>query len=397
MAESFLFHRGSLVAGFLIAVAFAFDMPAALGVTIGAPTQSGIVTAASLPEISGIVDSRANADTFWVHNDKGDSARFFAINHAGDLLGAFPLSGAAAGDWEDVAIGPKPGGGNYLYLGDIGDNDSNRAFITIHRTDEPQSTAGATIAANAYASAILLYPNGSRNAESLFVDPLSSEMFIVTKGTTSEIYSVPTTAFDTPGQTTTLTALGTLGAPLRTATAADISPDGRHILVRSSKSSTGYLFERGVGQSVAEALHGSGIPFALAAEVQGEAIAWAADGASFYTVSERDGLPSVPIFSYAFSAPASIELPGDYNNDHVVDAADYTVWRNQLGSEIALPNETETPGNVTVEDFNVWRSHFGDSQATAVGTAARSIPEPGTWLLTLLTMLGFGLAAPLRR
>jgi len=283
----------------------------ALATTIGSPVLIGSVANPSPPaisllsEISGIVDSRANADTFWVHNDKGDSARFFAISHSGSLLGAFPLAGAPSGDWEDIAIGPKPGGGSYLYLGDVGDNDSNRVSgITVYRTDEPQQTAGVTIAADDYTALHLKFPGHPRDVESLFVDPLSGDMFLITKRTAiPEIYSVPSAAFDTPGQTATLTSWGNLGGLMRTPTAADISPDGRFILVRSSKSSVGYLYERGIGQSVADALHGDGVPFALGFESQGEGIGWAADGRSFYTTSESDDLPASPIHSYAFTAP----------------------------------------------------------------------------------------------
>lgn len=53
----------------------------ACAVTIGAPALIGTITSASLPEVSGIVDSRANANTFWVHNDSGNPSEFFAINH----------------------------------------------------------------------------------------------------------------------------------------------------------------------------------------------------------------------------------------------------------------------------------------------------------------------------
>jgi hypothetical protein len=52
---------------------------------------------------------------------------------------------------------------------------------------------------------------------------------------------------------------------------------------------------------------------------------------------------------------------GDYNGDDVVDAADYTVWRNKLGSEFELPNRA--PGNegpVSEADYDAWKSHFGD-------------------------------------
>ena len=49
---------------------------------------------------------------------------------------------------------------------------------------------------------------------------------------------------------------------------------------------------------------------------------------------------------------------GDYNDDSVVDAADYTVWRDNLGQDVTLPNDP-TPGMVTAEDYDVWRANFG--------------------------------------
>src|SRR5262249_6464597 len=122
----------------------------AFALAIGPPVQIGTIKASDAPEVSGIVDGRATPNTFWIHNDSGDSARFFAINHQGTLWGTFLLAGATAVDWEDIAIGAKSGGGNYLYLGDIGDNDANRPSITVYRTDEPQSTVSATIPAGGY-------------------------------------------------------------------------------------------------------------------------------------------------------------------------------------------------------------------------------------------------------
>lgn len=371
------------LAEWLITIAFAAAAQAAMGVTIGAPVLLGLNSNSALDEISGLVESRANANTLWVHNDSGDAARFYAMSRQGALLGTFPLVGIAARDWEDIAIGPKPGGGNYLYLGDIGDNNAVRSSITVHRTIEPLTNTGTTIPVGGYTSLNLQYPGGPRDAESLFVDPLSGDMFVITKRTAiPEIYSVPTSAFDTPRQTVMMTALGNVGGLLRSPTAADISPDGRFILIRNT-SSTGYLFERENGQSVADALRGIAILVALGAESQGEAIGWATDGKSFYTTSEFSGGSTAPIYSYAFAAPATF-LAGDYNDDHRVDAADYTVWRNQMGANIALPNEDDTPGAVTIEDYEVWLANFGESLNG--GDAAAGVPEPGSWLLVVLGM-----------
>lgn len=82
-------------------------------------------------------------------------------------------------------------------------------------------------------------------------------------------------------------------------------------------------------------------------------------------------------------------LPGDYNGDHVVDAADYTVWRDGLAS-----------GTYTLDDYDVWKQHFGETwpagalASIAAGTADADgpspVPEPGAlpfaltaWLVVL--------------
>lgn len=73
-------------------------------------------------------------------------------------------------------------------------------------------------------------------------------------------------------------------------------------------------------------------------------------------------------------------LSGDYNNDGLVDAADYTVWRDNLGSAAGtLPNDTDG-GTVGVAQYNTWKANYGQ---TLPGMLAQSsIPEPTTlWLL----------------
>ena len=370
--------------GVLVSIAFGAASPVLAVFTIGSPQQIGTISNGMLNEISGLVDSRANSNTFWVHNDSGDSARFFAMSRAGNLLGTFSLAGASASDWEDIAIGPQAGGGNYLYLGDIGDNTAERSSISIHRVVEPLSTSSATIAAGSYKTLNLKYPNGARDVESMFVDPISNELYLITKRrAVPEVYSVPVSAFDDATEPVTLTALGSFSKVPLAATAADISPDGRYIAIRSSSTiplSRPQIFERLPGQSVADALQVTGVSFALGSESQGEAIGWAADGKSFFTASEFDGDPTAPIHSYSFTVPKPM-LAGDYNDDQVVDAADFTVWRDLLGSMTALPNESETPGSVTKEDFDAWRAHFGE---TLVVGAAVAVPEPASWALVAI-------------
>jgi hypothetical protein len=83
-------------------------------------------------------------------------------------------------------------------------------------------------------------------------------------------------------------------------------------------------------------------------------------------------------------------VPGDYNGDSLVDAADYTGWRDQLGTNANLPND-ETPGTVDPSDFGVWKSHFGQSVGSgSISRLDRSelAPEPTSVGLALLSLLG---------
>jgi hypothetical protein len=76
--------------------------------------------------------------------------------------------------------------------------------------------------------------------------------------------------------------------------------------------------------------------------------------------------------------PPTGGLIGDYNNNGVVDAADYVLWRN--GGP--LMNDS-TPAGVGPEDYNVWRENFGKT-ATPGSAAAAAVPEPSTFVLLCL-------------
>ncbi|MCC7476188.1 MAG: hypothetical protein IT425_12395, partial [Pirellulales bacterium] len=57
---------------------------------------------------------------------------------------------------------------------------------------------------------------------------------------------------------------------------------------------------------------------------------------------------------------------GDFNNDHVVDAADYVIWRKGLGT------------TYTMSDYWVWRSQFGQTIPGAGSSldSVSAVPEP---------------------
>ncbi len=77
-------------------------------------------------------------------------------------------------------------------------------------------------------------------------------------------------------------------------------------------------------------------------------------------------------------------LAGDYNNDHIVNAADYTFWRNGLGS------------TYTQADYTVWKTHFGESAAASATLVSNAVPEPATLASVAVGLLAmtFWLARP---
>lgn len=86
-------------------------------------------------------------------------------------------------------------------------------------------------------------------------------------------------------------------------------------------------------------------------------------------------------------------LSGDFNEDGVVDAADYTVYRDNVGDIAGLPND-DGLGVVGQLHYNLWENQFGATAAvqtvvTAAVPAAAAVPEPGSLLMvTLLAIQG---------
>jgi hypothetical protein len=64
---------------------------------------------------------------------------------------------------------------------------------------------------------------------------------------------------------------------------------------------------------------------------------------------------------------------GDYNNDGIVNAVDYTVWRDNLGSNNDLPNDGDIGTPISSLHYELWKSNFGQTAGTSSSTA---VPEP---------------------
>jgi hypothetical protein len=94
-----------------------------------------------------------------------------------------------------------------------------------------------------------------------------------------------------------------------------------------------------------------------------------------------------------------VERVGDYNGDLRVDAADYTVWRNSLGTSVAAGTGADGNGDGSVDglDYALWRRSFGMDVVVAGGASgsgsigAATIPEPAAGVLSWLAALLFAI------
>ena len=92
---------------------------------------------------------------------------------------------------------------------------------------------------------------------------------------------------------------------------------------------------------------------------------------------------------YAQMAQAALDinmaafLSGDFNRDGIVDAADYTIWRNTLGSSEILLADGDGSGTIDELDYQAWRQNYGAIDWASVASIPLShpVPVPATaWL-----------------
>jgi hypothetical protein len=108
--------------------------------------------------------------------------------------------------------------------------------------------------------------------------------------------------------------------------------------------------------------------------------------------NEGAGLVDLEIESIRVLLPEEDGLPGDFNENGAVDAADYVLWRNNLDTSNNLPNGVSPPGTVTQADYTHWRAHFGETAGggAALGQAA-AVPEPGSYALCAFALCMAGM------
>jgi hypothetical protein len=282
-------------------------------------------------------------------------------------LGTFEADVAAV-DWEDIAIGPGPVDDmHYLYIADTGDNSGSREDVAVFRVAEPDVAADQSPVSESLTGVATLrfrYPDGARDTETLIVDPDTGDLYFVSKrDARSRIYRA-----DAPQSTIAVTTLEFVGELTWTAASAgDISPSGRELILKDL--SRVYYYARPEGMSIGAALTAEPARLPYRSEPLGEGLSFDADGSGYFTHSEG---ANQPLYYYErLSTPATADLNGDGRVDRLdvrLLAMDFG-GTNLAGDSIA---DLNGDGNVDLVDLAAMQS-----QISVASSAQSALAQAG--------------------
>lgn len=244
--------------------------------------RAGAIDSSILAEASGMVASRGIPDHFWVVNDSGNSPEIHLMDKEGNFKHSFRVTGTSNFDWEDLAIYSENNGEKHkLYIADIGDNYAVRDHLSIIVLEEPESWTPKDSCLTPTRIMVCKYEDGPRDAETLMVDPITEEVYIISKRERNvRLYKLNQQNNDR--DTLELDFLATL--PFHNVTAGDIHIHGKEILLKSYDAI--FYWHRDENEDLVTTLQKQHETLKYHPEPQGESIAWDFSGDGFYTLSE---------------------------------------------------------------------------------------------------------------
>ncbi|PRD46717.1 hypothetical protein C5745_14020 [Sphingobacterium haloxyli] len=252
-----------------------------------------------LEESSGVAASISNPGMLWTHEDSGNGNYLYLVDASNaEIVCRYRVSGASNRDWEDIELVTNPvDGKHYLYIADTGDNDERHGTSTVYRLEEPvytEADKGASVPTGTEIERyVFRYPDGPKDVESMFVDPESSDIYLITKrDAMSRLYVLPEPNEDKGVATAYF--VGTFG--FSQASAATMNRDANKFIVRNRQNL--FYWERRSDEKVWEVFLREPVLLPFVGEVQGEAVCFDEED-NYYTTSEAGGYPvSPPIYKY---------------------------------------------------------------------------------------------------
>jgi len=231
-------------------------------------------------EASGMADSKTNPGSVWIQEDGGNPTQLSLMSYTGELKKKVILKGIRNRDWEELALakGPDPSL-DYIYLADIGNNNLSVQHFVIYRFPEPKSTDEEVTKIEKIA---FTYPDKTHDAEAMFVDNVSKDIFIFSKeDSCSAVYRIPY-----PQSTTSFNKAEFIGRlPYGNVVGAALSPGNTEVLIKTYSNI--YYWKLATSSVISEVMSSNPVNVSYVKEPQGEAIAFRNDNSGFFTISER--------------------------------------------------------------------------------------------------------------
>ena len=259
-----------------------------------------------LSENSSASMSVRQPGVFFSINDSGNDALLFALDTTGADRGVWRVAGARNVDWEATAIGPcgVADRSSCVYIGDTGDNDSMRPSRTIYRFAEPDAMAADNNKRGSVTPDALQYryQDGPHDVEAMYVPPngdvvlITKRPMIVRLGHYREalVFRLSSSLWGT--KTSAVAALvdslpivpGSM--PFRLITDAALSPDAKHLAVRTYAQV--YIFATdSLTGAVKHDIAPSVCDVTTLGERQGEGVSWANNAGRLIFTSEGRRAP----------------------------------------------------------------------------------------------------------
>ena len=251
-------------------------------VTVPVPSARG------LRENSAAAMSAKQPGVVFTITDSGNEPRLYAVDTTGAVRGVWEVSGATNVDWEAASIGPcgRESPSDCVYIGDSGDNNEALPSRTIYRVAEPAATGSGVRDTIVPEVLRYRYDAGSFDVEAMYVAP-NGDIMLITKRPhrgagrslrPALVFSIPARAWNEKQQATAhlvdSVPIVPGSAPLRLVTDASLSPDHKHVVIRTYAEA--YIF---VTDSLTGRINHNAPPAVCdlvpLGEGQGEGVTWA--------------------------------------------------------------------------------------------------------------------------
>jgi hypothetical protein len=194
------------------------------GPSAPAPKRLFTIDDERIDESSGLVKSMKHQGIYWTVNDTEATGRVYAVDMTGKVQ-AVVRFGAKVKDVEALGIDRD----GTLYIADIGDNKENRDQVEIYTIPEPDELEDESNVK--YHRYDFTYPDGAHDAETLLIEPGTSQLYIVTKVLkgAGDIYAAP----PNPSREGTNDLTKLAPAPTGVITDGTFLPDGQKAVLRT--------------------------------------------------------------------------------------------------------------------------------------------------------------------